>query len=139
VATARELANLARATLIVLGVGVLAGGDTESLPAAVPDLSLAALAAAGAGGVADGRARFRAVYCDVRERHGQGLPDDRPCGEALRQAADEPAPDGRPLPSPSSLPRLRVLVCPASTARARLGWRRRSPTRWRTWGGSGTA
>jgi hypothetical protein len=109
-ATARELANLARATLIVLGVGVLAGGDTESLPAAVPDLSLAALAAAGAGGVADGRARFRAVYCDVRERHGQGLPDDRPCGEALRQAADEPAPDGRPLPSPSSLPRLRVLV-----------------------------
>lgn len=109
-ATRRELANLARAALIVLGVGVLAGRDSEPVPLAAPDLSLAALAAAGVDGITDGRSRFRSVYCAVRERHGRALPDDRPCGEALPRAADEGPAAGQPVVLSAEPPRLRVLV-----------------------------
>jgi hypothetical protein len=63
-------------------------------------------------GVADGRGRFREIYRAVREDHGRLLPDDLPCGEALRRAPDEAPPTGRPVRlGPARIP-LRVLVVP---------------------------
>lgn len=107
----RQARQLARMALVVgLAAGLSATRDSELAPAASPDLSIVALAAAGVAGVRDGRARFRAIYCAARERHGRTLPDDRPCETALRRAADEPAADGPPAYSSRPSPGLRLLV-----------------------------
>jgi hypothetical protein len=63
-------------------------------------------------GIADGRGRFREIYCAVREDHGRLLPDDLPCDDALRRAPDEPPPTGRPVHLGPARIALRVLVVP---------------------------
>src|SRR5262249_25379859 len=63
-------------------------------------------------GVVDSRARFREVWCAIREDHGRQLPDDRPCDEALLPLGGEGVPTGRPVamgPAPGAL---RIVVVP---------------------------
>ncbi|MCB1884705.1 MAG: hypothetical protein KDG89_12050 [Geminicoccaceae bacterium] len=81
--------------------------------AAVPPLDPDAPAAvrlpvtlAGAAGVEDGRARFRAHLCAVMARRGEA----RTCGDVLRRLADEPEDAGPPVDATTPLPPgLRVL------------------------------
>jgi hypothetical protein len=47
--------------------------------------------------VADGRARFRGIFCELTAAHGPSFPDDRPCDQALVRLADEPDADQRPV------------------------------------------
>jgi hypothetical protein len=63
-------------------------------------------------GVVDSRARFREVWCAIREDHGRHLPDDRPCEEALLRVAGEEAPTGRPVTMDSAPRPLRIMVVP---------------------------
>jgi hypothetical protein len=46
-------------------------------------------------GIADGRARFREIFCAVLESHGENLPDYRPCKEAMTRIGLEPEGTGR--------------------------------------------
>jgi hypothetical protein len=62
--------------------------------------------------VVDSRARFREVWCAIRENHGKHLPDDRPCDEALLRVGGEDAPTGRPVVIGSAPSALRVVVVP---------------------------
>lgn len=57
-----------------------------------PPLSLAA---ASANGVVDQRARFREIFCALNAEVGAGLPDHRPCEEALTRLEGEGEPPKR--------------------------------------------
>lgn len=48
-------------------------------------------------GVTDARGRFKEVLCAVLREHGPGLPDYRPCEEALSHVAPPPQGTGRPV------------------------------------------
>jgi hypothetical protein len=63
-------------------------------------------------GVVDSRARFREVWCAIREDHGKHLPDDRPCDEALLRVGGEDAPTGRPVAIGSASGALHIVVVP---------------------------
>lgn len=63
-------------------------------------------------GVVDSRARFREVWCAIREDHGKRLPDDRPCDEVLLRIGGEDAPTGRPVAIGSPSGALHIVVVP---------------------------
>ncbi|MGH7318769.1 MAG: hypothetical protein ACRELA_03960, partial [Candidatus Rokuibacteriota bacterium] len=51
-------------------------------------------------------------YCAIRTHHGQTLPEDMPCEDAIVRLADEPAGTGRPVALDGPAGRLRVAVVP---------------------------
>src|SRR5215470_5052498 len=63
-------------------------------------------------GVVESRARFREVWCAIRADHGQHLPDDRPCDEAVLRLGGEGAPTGRPVAMGRAPRALRIVVVP---------------------------
>jgi hypothetical protein len=70
------------------------------------------LAPAGAAGVADGRARFREIFCAVNAAEGAGLPYARPCAQALHSLDDEAPPGARPVDLGPGRVKLRILTVP---------------------------
>ena len=77
--------------------------------AATPPL---VLAAAPQAEIADGRGRFREIFCALTEDHGADLPDYRPCDQALHRLLDEPPPSGREVNLGRSDAGLRLVIVP---------------------------
>jgi len=67
-------------------------------------------------GISDGRARFREIYCAVREDHGIELPDDLPCEKVLHRISGESEPTNKPVYLGQARLPLRVLVVPGTMA-----------------------
>ncbi len=76
------------------------------------------LVPAAKAGVADGRGRFREIYCAVRNDHGRQLPFDRPCDgdAALWRTPGEPPPTGRSVALGRSTMGLTVVMVPGLLA-----------------------
>ncbi len=55
------------------------------------------LVPASEAGVVDRRGRFREIYCAVLEARGAGVPDYRPCDDALTRVGEEPPGTGKPV------------------------------------------
>ena len=84
----------------------------NSVPPAVPS------------GVADARARFREIFCEVRAVRGAAAPvtDDRPCDEALVRLPDEPPATGARVATASSPTRRRIVVVPGLFSECIAPW-----------------
>ena len=109
--TARWRRNL-RALLAVAGLTIVsgcAGGASLPYSTAMPPT---ALVVARDAGISDQRARFRAIFCAIREDHGRDLPFDRPCTEALTELEGEGISVAMSSWRTPSLSRLRVVVVP---------------------------
>jgi hypothetical protein len=62
-------------------------------------------------GVTDARGRFNEIYCAVLAEHGPGLPDYRPCEEALGRIAGQPSGTGAPVDlGPAQRPLVAAMV-----------------------------
>lgn len=67
-------------------------------------------------GIKDGRARFREIYCAVKEDHGDRFPDDPPCEEVLHRLSGESEPTRKPVYLGNARLPLRVLLVPGTLA-----------------------
>jgi len=101
---------LAAALLAVTGAGCF----RQPLEPFTLDSPPAVLVPAAHAGIVDERARFREVWCAVRDDHGKDLPEDRPCEDALLRLAGEAAPSGLPVSLTSGPGPLRVVVVPGA-------------------------
>jgi hypothetical protein len=103
-----------RITAVIVIVTVLGAVGCLRRPLLSFDLAVPpqVLVVGAQAGVVDSRARFREVWCAIREDHGKHLPDDRPCDEALLRVGGEDAPTGRPVAIGSAPGALRIVVVP---------------------------
>jgi hypothetical protein len=90
------VALLAKAAAMAACVALGACATSPLMPYST-DTPPLVLAPASEAGVQDQRARFREIYCAVLEAGGRGLPDYRPCEDALTQVGTEPASTGKPI------------------------------------------
>jgi hypothetical protein len=98
------------AALVVAAAGVLSGcaslptrQDLAALPAPHTEL-------AGTRAVADGRARFRDIFCAVLEREHAGDVQQRPCSEWLWSLGGDPPAEHHPLPAPDLAPQVYLVT-----------------------------
>lgn len=104
--------GLGRAAVLLAVAALLVGGCfRHPLLDAAPD-GPALLVPGARAAVVDGRARFREIWCALREDHGHVLPDDRPCEEALLRLEGEGPPTARPVALGPATGALRVVVVP---------------------------
>jgi pimeloyl-ACP methyl ester carboxylesterase len=96
---------LRNARILLLLAAVLLLGACATAPVAPVSIEVPA-------GVIDGRARFTEIFCAVLTEHGESLPDNRPCAEALSNVAKQPAGTGRPVEVGPSKLRLQARIAP---------------------------
>ncbi|MEM5314737.1 hypothetical protein [Paraburkholderia sp. JHI869] len=102
-----------RVALATLSACVLLGAcATKPLVPYSTDTPPMILAPATQAGIADERGRFREIYCAVLAARGPGLPDYRPCEDALTRVGTEPAGTGKPIALGQSRRHLVAAVVP---------------------------
>jgi hypothetical protein len=74
------------------------------------------LASAPQAEIVDGRGRFREIFCALTKDHGAGLPDYRPCDQALHRLLDEAPPSGRAVNLGRSDAGLHLVIVPGLAA-----------------------
>jgi len=105
----RRAAGAALAVAVCL---ILAACASQPLVPWSTDTPPLTLTSASQAGVQDQRARFREIYCAVLEARGDGVPDYRPCDEALTRVGAEPPGTGRPVDLGPSKRRLVAALVP---------------------------
>lgn len=101
------------ARMLVLLVAFLVGGclGRPLIPFSL-DTPPLILTPATLANVSDARGRFREIYCAIRADHGQHLPEDMPCEEAVLRLSNEPPARGLPVNLGPPTKPLRVVVVP---------------------------
>ena len=84
-----------------------------------PPLALVPIADAG---INDQRGRFREIYCEVLESHGNEWPDYRPCEDALTRVGNEPPGTGEPVDLGQSRQDVLALIVPGGGWECIEGW-----------------
>lgn len=98
--------------LMLFAVAAIAGCTSDNLISYSLDTPPLALFPASVAGVADGRGRFREIYCGIHEHHGKSPDDNRPCNETLLKLDGEPPPPGRAVPTGPAGAGVHVAVVP---------------------------
>ncbi|WNC95065.1 hypothetical protein RI103_34920 [Paraburkholderia sp. FT54] len=118
VASKRQVAAIdaryrTRIALATITACVLLGAcATKPLVPYSTDTPPMVLVPASQAGVVDKRGRFREIYCAVLAARGPGLPDYRPCEDALTRVGTEPAGTGKPVELGQSRRHLIAAVVP---------------------------
>ena len=99
-----------------LAVLVLSGCASKPLMPYTTDTTPLVLVPAVQSGDQDKRRRFREIFCEVLETRGDGVPDYRPCEEALTAVGNEPPATGKPVNLGQSQRRLVMVTVPG------VGW-----------------
>lgn len=93
--------------VVMFALGACAKKPLQPYSVDTPPL---ALVPASEAGLLDKRARFREIYCAVLEARKHGIPDYRPCEDALNRIGDEPAGTGKTVDLGPSNRRLMAVV-----------------------------
>ena len=108
-AFARCWSGLARGVVAVLLLGGCAPEPILTYESAAPAQVLSPIHVAG---VNDGRARFRAIFCQQFRAIGPPAGGRQDCSDYLHKLADEPGADGVPARRPIPLQSVRFIVVP---------------------------